>query len=118
VSSIPTEPAEFTATALPSTGEVTPVLSALRIYNAALVRLSDQHEYRRQLLLLAIKLGKSGSEERLVDILNTFGTEETATDFLNSGSPMLRTAAEGLATRNGDSIQEGDAWRTVTWGIF
>ncbi len=90
-----------------------------RIYNPAIVRVVLKNsESRRQLLYLAIKLGISGSEEKLVEVLDGFGTKEMAVDYLNAGSDILRVAAERWARRNNYRIYTTGGRRVVTWGQF
>ena len=90
-----------------------------RIYNPAIVRLVLRNsELRRRLLQLAIKLGISGSEEKLGEVLDGFGTKEMAVDYLNAGSDILYVAAERWARRRNYRIYRTGGWRAVTWGQF
>lgn len=89
------------------------------IYNPAIVRrVLERSELRRPLLYLAIKLGITGSEEKLVEVLRRFGTKELAVDYLNAGSTALRVAAEKWARQNNYRIyRAGGRWE-VAWGRF
>ena len=90
-----------------------------RIYNPAIVRFVLKNPgSRRQLLHLAIKLGVSGSEAKLVEVLDGFGTKEMAVDYLNAGSGILRVAAERWARRNDYRIHSTGGRRVVAWGQF
>ncbi|MGH3692936.1 MAG: hypothetical protein ACRDRX_02845 [Pseudonocardiaceae bacterium] len=90
-----------------------------RVYNHAVVRVAlKSPESRRQLLHLAIKIGIPDSAERLVDVLDGYGTEEMAVEYLNAGSKTLYNAAERWARRNNYRIRTTRGWRTVTWGKF
>jgi HEAT repeat protein len=48
--------------------------------------------------------GESGSENTLIEALNSSGDRELAQDFLNCRNPNLADAAHAWATRNGYSI--------------
>jgi hypothetical protein len=89
------------------------------IYNPAIVRrVLESSELRRPLLYLVIKLGITGSEEKLVEVLRRFGTKEIAVDYLNAGSDVLRVAAEKWARQNNYRIyRTGGRWE-VAWGRF
>ncbi|MGH3857048.1 MAG: hypothetical protein ACRDR6_26915 [Pseudonocardiaceae bacterium] len=90
-----------------------------RIYNPAIVRLVSRNSgSRRQLLHLAIKLGISGSEEKLIEVLDGLATKEMAVDYLNAGSGSLRTAAERWTRRNNYRIYYTGGRHAVTWGKF
>jgi hypothetical protein len=89
-----------------------------RIFNPALVRRVVAGERQTQLVYLAIKLGVFGSEKRLAGILDAYGTEILATDYLNAGSPVLREAAERWARRHGYTIFYSPGARSVYWGRF
>jgi hypothetical protein len=60
-----------------------------RICNPALVRVFRRIKHRRRLVCLAVKVGTPQSEERLTLMLESRGTKEMATDFLNPGSSLL-----------------------------
>jgi hypothetical protein len=90
-----------------------------RVYNPAVVRfILKAGQRRRRLLHLAIKLGVRGSEEKLAEVLNAYGTQQMAVDYLNAGSPHLRAAAESWARRHGYRIYYTSGRSPVTWGRF
>jgi hypothetical protein len=89
-----------------------------RIYRPALVRSVLSTTDRRKLLHLAIKLGMAGSQERLVQVLNGYGTREMALDYLNAGSDVLRQGAEQWARRHNYHVYYTGGRSAVTWGSF
>ncbi|MEV0431757.1 hypothetical protein [Nocardia sp. NPDC050413] len=89
-----------------------------RIYNPAVVRQVLRREQRRELLILAIKLGRTGSEEKLAEALQAFGDKHMAEDYLNCGSRFLHDAAEQWARANNYRIFSRSGWANVGWGRF
>lgn len=71
-----------------------------------------------RLLHLAIKLGVFGSEKKLGEILHGYGTPAMATDYLNSGSAVLRAAAEEWAARHHYEVLWSGGTQRVSWGRF
>jgi len=63
----------------------------------SLVRHLFKPEIRLRVLYLGVKLGIEGSEEELIEVLNSRGNKTMAEDFLNSGSSKLSNAAEDWA---------------------
>jgi hypothetical protein len=88
-----------------------------RIFNPALVRCVLRGP-QTQLVHLAIRLGVFGSEKKLAEVLHGYGSAALATDYLNSGSAVLRQAAEVWASRNGYTIHFSPGVRSLTWGRF
>ncbi|WP_460531645.1 hypothetical protein [Flindersiella endophytica] len=91
---------------------------APRIFNPALVRLMQRYGRRRRLLVLAIKIGMPGSEERLEQVLFAYGDQHMAVDYLNAGSAALRRSAEIWARRNGYQVYYRQGRAGVGWGTF
>lgn len=91
----------------------------LRIYEPALVRVLLAHRGLRQLIFLAVKLGRP-SISRMIEILKAYGDRTVATHYLNSGSDELATAAREWAHRHGYQIHyESRVGAThVRWGQF
>ncbi|HEY4018133.1 MAG TPA: hypothetical protein VGM75_05570 [Pseudonocardiaceae bacterium] len=89
-----------------------------RIYNPAVVRCVLRNQDRRKLLHLAIKVGMPDSEERLVQVLNGYGTRDMAMDYLNSGSSVLREGAERWARRHNYHVYYTGGRSAVAWGRF
>ncbi|GAA2440470.1 hypothetical protein GCM10010191_65340 [Actinomadura vinacea] len=89
-----------------------------RILNPALARLARRDGECRALPILAIKVGARGSESGLVAMLDGFGDRSMAVAYLNSGSPVLREAAERWAGRNGYRVYHRAGRAGVLWGRF
>ena len=51
-----------------------------------------------------IGLGKRGTEDELVEALETYGSEAMAEDYLNCGSPKLEAAAKRWAEAHGYTV--------------
>lgn len=84
----------------------------------AIVRQVIDDENRLRVLLLAVKLGISGSEERLNNALQTYGDKSMAEDYLNSGSQLLYAGGQRWAARRGYTIGSGTGSHRVAWGRF
>jgi ankyrin repeat protein len=84
----------------------------------AIVRKVIRDENRLRVLFLAVKLGISGSEERLNDVLHAYGDKSMAEDFLNSGSTSLYEGGKGWANSHGYYISTGMGSHRVGWGRF
>lgn len=91
----------------------------LRIFEPALVRVLLAHRGLRQLVFLAVKLGRP-SIGRMIQILTAYGDRTVATHYLNSGSHELAEAARLWAGRNGYQIyyQNRIGATHVRWGQF
>lgn len=71
-----------------------------------------------QILLLAIKLGISGSEDELVNVLLEYGDKTMAEDYLNSGSGKLSEGGRRWANARGYRISTGFGSHRSGWGQF
>ncbi|MFF3567897.1 hypothetical protein ACFYXQ_08955 [Nocardia jiangxiensis] len=89
-----------------------------RIFNPAVVREVLEACHRRELLILAIKVGKTGSQEKLAEALDAFGNKPMAEDYLNAGSPFLREAAQRWAQSHNYRIFTTPGGPRVVWGQF
>ncbi|GAA0245584.1 hypothetical protein GCM10009527_047830 [Actinomadura nitritigenes] len=72
------------------------------VYNLAIVR--GVPTRGRLVVGPAVKVKMPGSEERLALMLDAYGCQETATDFLNSSSARLADAARRWARAHGYRI--------------
>ncbi|MEU6562261.1 ankyrin repeat domain-containing protein [Nocardia nova] len=88
------------------------------IYNPAVVRQVLEPEHRRELLILAIKVGKAGSQEKLAEALDAFGDKTMAEDYLNAGSPFLQQAAHRWAWVHNYKIYRTPGAVNIVWGQF
>lgn len=70
------------------------------VYLAALANAAERGNLRA-VLKSAIKLGRPESLLRLKDMLDRYGSKEIMEDYLNSGSPYLREAAQNWAYKRG-----------------
>lgn len=75
-------------------------------------------EYRSQLLILGVKLGISGSETKLNQVLIDHGDDSMAEDFLKSGFPNLDEGVREWARSNGYQITPGSKRSRAEWGDF
>lgn len=73
---------------------------------------------RFRTIILSIKLGISGSEDKLGALLMAYGDKGMAEDYLNSGSNTLHSWASRWATANGYNIRTGPGSRRANWGSF
>jgi hypothetical protein len=92
----------------------------IQLYNSALVRtfVRARPINHRRLVCLAVKVGHPGSEERLVAILDGYGTRDIAADYLNAGSQPLADGARRWAAAHGYVIRLSGSGRTAQWGSF
>jgi len=88
------------------------------IVTRAIVRKVLRAENRLQVLFLAVKLGISGSEKRLNDVVRDCGDKSMAEDYINSGSSALYNGGKEWAERNGYYISTGMGSHRVAWGRF
>ncbi len=63
-----------------------------------------------------VKLGVPGSEPALIEALNKFPSRRMAEEFLNSGNPVLASAANEWATRYRQKLEQSSSATTVRWG--
>jgi hypothetical protein len=75
-------------------------------------------EIQTSIVLLAIKLGISGSENELNGILFVYGNKFMAEDYLNSGSSILNDGGYRWAHAHGYKIQKGYGSHRSNWGKF
>lgn len=75
-------------------------------------------ELQTRIVLLAIKLGISGSENELVGILLVYGDKSMAEDYLNSGSSLLNDGGHRWASAHGYNIRSGYGSHRSNWGRF
>lgn len=73
---------------------------------------------RLHVLYLGIKLGITGSEERLNEVLYAQGDKAMAEDFLNSGSEKLYGGGKKWANDHGYNILTGMGSNRASWGSF
>ena len=73
---------------------------------------------RRQLFLLAMKLGASNLEDALCSMLDGSGDRALAEDYLNSGNERLAKAGRDWAAARGIEIGTGNGSHRATWGKF
>jgi hypothetical protein len=84
----------------------------------AIVRKVIRNEDRMRVLLLAVRLGIPGSEDRLNEVLQAYGDEHLAEDYLNCGSPLLYEGGQQWANARGYTIKSGMGSHRVSWGRF
>jgi ankyrin repeat protein len=88
------------------------------LVNALVLQIIRGHDMRLRVLLLSIKLGISGSEEKLNNLLMVYGDKSMAEDYLNSGSSMLHDGASRWARSKGYNIRTGPGSNRSGWGRF
>lgn len=88
------------------------------LINSFVLQITRNPQMRLRVLILAIKVGISGSEEKLVGILMVYGDKSMAEDYLNSGSSALAAGGRSWATQRGYRIMTGPGSHRGTWGGF
>jgi hypothetical protein len=88
------------------------------LINALVLQVIRGHDMRLCVLLLAIKLGVIGSEEKLNGLLLVYGDKPMAEDYLNSGSSLLYDGASRWASAHGFHILTGQGSHRSEWGRF
>jgi hypothetical protein len=88
------------------------------LVNALVLQIIKGDQMRLQVLLLAIKLGIAGSEEKLVGILMVYGDKSMAEDYLNCGSDALADGGRKWANAHGFNILTGPGSHRSGWGQF
>jgi ankyrin repeat protein len=88
------------------------------LINALVLRVIRADDMRLRVLLLAIKLGIPGSEEKLGALLMEYGDKSMAEDYLNSGSSLLHSSGVAWANSHGYHIQTGQGSNRSNWGSF
>lgn len=88
------------------------------LVNSVVLQVVRGASTRRNTLILAIKLGISGSEDQLSTVLTLFGDKSMAEDYLNCGSNKLEEAARKWAESRGYQIMRIPGGARATWGRF
>jgi hypothetical protein len=88
------------------------------VVNALVLRVIRGDDLRSRVLLLAIKLGIPGSEEKLGALLMVYGYKQMAEDYLNSGSSLLHSSGADWANAHGYHIRTGSGSHRSGWGRF
>ena len=88
------------------------------VVNSLALKVIHAPRVRRRALVLAVKLGIPGSEERLNSVLADYGDKSMAEDFINSGSGTLARGGQAWASRNGYSVRTGRGSHRARWGRF
>ena len=88
------------------------------LINAIVLQTIHNSQQRLHVLLLAIKLGIDGSEDKLVNILMLYGDKSMAEDYLNSGSDGLHAGGVRWANSHGYNIHTGPGSHRAGWGRF
>jgi hypothetical protein len=88
------------------------------VTNALVLQVIRNEPMRLRILILAIKLGIPGSEEKLGSLLMIYGDKSMAEDYLNCGSSELDAAGRKWASANGYRIWTGPGSHRATWGRF
>lgn len=63
-----------------------------------------------------IQRGKPGSEDALIQALNSYGSKEMAQAYLNCGNSALKQAGENWAGAHSYAITSSRGWGTAQWG--
>ena len=93
-------------------------LEAKYVINSLVLQVIENSPLRLQILILSIKLGIVGSENKLANLLMVYGTVSMAEDYLNSGSSVLEKAGIRWANAHGYRITTGFGSHRATWGRF
>ena len=88
------------------------------LVNALVLQVIRGGGMRLRVLLLAIKLGVPGSEEKLGALLMTYGDKSMAEDYLNSGSGLLHESGAAWANSHGYHLRTGPGSHRAGWGRF
>ena len=75
-------------------------------------------ELQTSIVLLAIKLGISGSEDALVGVLLEYGDPSMTEDYLNSGSNILENGGYRWASAHGYDVRKAAGSHRSYWGRF
>ncbi len=89
-----------------------------KVINGIVGVVLSQPQLRLGALILAVKLGIDGTEDKLNYVLLNHGSESMAEDFLNSGSRELASGGRKWATANNYSINTGPGSHRASWGKF
>ena len=88
------------------------------LINSLVLQVIKNQAMRLRILILAIKLGMQGSEEKLVSILMVYGDKPMAEDYLNCGSAILSEGGRKWAREHGYDVTTGTGSHRATWGRF
>lgn len=88
------------------------------LINALVLQVIRASSLRFQTIILSIKLGIQGSEDKLGAVLMVYGDKGMAEDYLNSGSGNLHSWASKWASARGYNIRTGPGSHRATWGSF
>ena len=88
------------------------------LVNALVLQVIRGGNMRLRVLLLAIKLGVPGSEQKLDALLMVYGDKWMAEDYLNSGSDLLHESGVRWSNSHGYYIQTGAGSHRSAWGSF
>ena len=88
------------------------------VVNALVLQVIRNEPMRLPVLILAIKLGINGSEEKLANLLMIYGDKSMAEDYLNCGSNLLDDAARRWARKHGYDVNIGRGSHRARWGRF
>lgn len=85
-------------------------------YVAAIERVGSHHPGGGRAAVLAIRLGRPGSEPALSNVLSARHDSSLAVEYLNSGSERLDRIAGDWAARNGYGIIQRTGSSFARWG--
>ena len=88
------------------------------IINALVLQTIEHSRLRLRVLLVAIKLGITGSEQKLSELLMVYGDKSMAEDYINSGSSLLSAAGGKWANSHGYDVRTGMGSHRGSWGSF
>ena len=88
------------------------------VVNSIVLKVIHERDIRLRVLILAVKLGIQGSEEKLNSVLMDYGNVSMAEDFLNSGSSTLAGGGRSWAGAHGYKIVTGAGSHRAGWGRF
>jgi len=88
------------------------------LINALVLQITRNSSRRLQVLLVSVKLGIAGSENKLVDILMIYGDKPMAEDYLNSGSGILSEGGRSWANARRFRVIAGPGSHRASWGQF
>lgn len=88
------------------------------LVNALVLQIIRASNTRFRTVILSIKLGIAGSEDKLGAVLMIYGDKGMAEDYLNSGSGNLHSWASKWASARGYNIKIGPGSHRANWGTF
>lgn len=75
-------------------------------------------DHRRRIVALAVRIGRTGSEDALSRLLDDRATAAMAEQLLTSGHARLHRAARAWAARHGYTVHPDARPTTASWGSF